>query len=107
MTAAHSGSIPANEVTTNPARVSPSTTSVNTGSGCRSSVLGACAPAARSAAKKRRKTTYSTAIAASHGSAISTANRVKESPLAVKASRLVRLETGSSRDAEFARCVQA
>jgi hypothetical protein len=35
------------------------------------------------------------------------ANRVKDSPLAWKASRLVRLETGSSSDAELARCEQA
>ena len=46
-------------------------------------------------------------MAASHGSAISAAKRPKASPLAAKASRLVRLDTGSSRDAELARCVHA
>jgi hypothetical protein len=58
-------------------------------------------------AKNRRSTRYSTPIAASHGSAISAANRVKLSPLAASASRLVRLETGSSSDAVLDRCVQA
>ena len=42
-------------------------------------------------------------MATSHGSAISAANRVKVSPLAAKASRLVRLDTGSSSEALFAR----
>ena len=67
----------------------------------------ASAPAARSRAKKRRNTRYSAPIATSQGSAISAANRVKLSPLALNASRLVRLETGSSSDAVFDRCVHA
>lgn len=46
-------------------------------------------------------------MATSHGSTISAANRVKLRPLAVKASRLVRLETGSSSEAVFDRWVQA
>ncbi len=62
---------------------------------------------ARSARKKRRRTAYSTAIAASQGSAMSPANRVKDSPLAVNASRLVKLDTGRSSDAELARCAVA
>ena len=41
------------------------------------------------------------------GSAMSPAKRVNDRPLAWKARRLVRLETGSSSDAEFARCEQA
>lgn len=45
--------------------------------------------------------------AASHGRAISSANRPNATLLAVNASRLVRFETGSSSDPEFARCVQA
>src|ERR1019366_5471858 len=45
--------------------------------------------------------------AASHGSAISSAKRVKDSPLAWNASRLVRLETGNSSDALLARWVHA
>jgi hypothetical protein len=46
-------------------------------------------------------------MAASHGSAISAAKRGNARPLAANASRFVRLETGSSSDAEFARWVQA
>ena len=61
----------------------------------------------RSTAKKRVSTTHSTATAPAVGSTISPAKRVNDSPLAWKASRLVRLETGSSSDAELARCEQA
>ena len=61
----------------------------------------------RSLAKKRRSTSHSTPIAASHGSAIRAAKRANDSPPARNASRLVRLETGSSNEAELARCVQA
>ena len=38
---------------------------------------------------------------------MSAAKRVNDSPLAWKASRFVRLETGRSSDAELARCEQA
>ena len=61
----------------------------------------------RSTAKKRVSTTHSTATAPAVGSAMSPAKRVNDSPLAWKASRLVRLETGSSSDAELARCEHA
>src|ERR1019366_6505259 len=61
----------------------------------------------RSAAKNRLNTAYSVPMTASQGSAISAANRGKASPLAANASRLVRLDTGSSSDAELARCVHA
>ena len=76
---------------------------MNTGTGVFSRARPPPGTAARSARKKTRKTAYSTATAASQGSAISAANRVKESPAAASASRLVRLETGSSSEAEFAR----
>ena len=46
-------------------------------------------------------------MTASHGRAISAANRPNARPLTANASRLVRLETGSSSDAELARCAQA
>src|SRR4030095_13296027 len=62
---------------------------------------------ARSAAKNTRKTPYSTTITTSHGSVMSRANPTKPRPLVAKARRLVRLETGSSSDAELARCVHA
>lgn len=61
----------------------------------------------RSVSKKRRNTAYSTAIATSQGSVISRANRVKLTPLASKASRLVRFDTGSSSEAVFDRCAHA
>jgi len=72
-----------------------------------SSASGRSAPALRSVRKYRLSTAYSAPIAASHGNAIKAANRPNDSPLAEKASRLVRLETGSSSDAEFARWVHA
>ena len=46
-------------------------------------------------------------IVTSQGGAISALNRPNESPDALKASRFVRFDTGSSSDAELARCVQA
>ena len=46
-------------------------------------------------------------MTASHGTAINAAKWPNASPLAAKASRLVRLDTGSSSDAELARWVQA
>lgn len=89
----------------------PTVTSANSGSAGGGPVSGTGSapdgPAGRSSAKNRRKTAYSRPTATSHGSAISAANRVKLSPLAVNASRLVRLETGSSSEAVFDRCAQA
>ena len=55
----------------------------------------------------RARTTHSIAIAASHGRSISAAKRANDRPLALKASRLVRFETGSSSDALLARWVHA
>jgi len=66
-----------------------------------SSASGRSAPALRSVRKYRLAAAYSAPIAASHGNAIKAANRPNDSPLAEKASRLVRLETGSSSDAQF------
>ena len=71
------------------------------------SATGSGSELTRSAAKKRRKITYSIAIATIHGSDIRPANRTKLTPLAANASRFVRLAIGSSSDAEFARWVQA
>ncbi len=47
------------------------------------------------------------AITTSHAGAIRMPKRVNVSPLAAKASRLVRLETGSNNEAELARCALA
>ena len=106
--ATHAGAIPSSELAAKPASVSATTARAKRGSGGRSS-----APARarrgrpRSTAKKRVSTTHSTATAPAVGSAISPAKRVNESPLAWNARRLVRLETGSSSDAELARCEHA
>ena len=105
--AAQAGFTPIAEVRTNPARVQATVARTNTGTSGGSAAGGAWAPASRSVAKNRRKTAYSAPMATSHGSAISAAKRVKLSPLAANASRLVRLETGSSRDAVFDKWVQA
>src|SRR5690348_9942479 len=104
--AAQAGLTPAADAPANPASVSATTASVTTGRGVPRPV-SARPPAFRSDAKNRPNTAYSTAMAASQGTAMSAANRPKASPLVANASRLVRLDTGSSRDAELARCVQA
>ena len=103
--AAQAGLTPAADAPANPASVSARTTSVTTGSGV-PRPGSARLPVFRSEAKNRPNTTYSTAMAASQGTAINAANRPKASPLAANASRLVKLDTGSS-DAELARCVHA
>src|SRR5262249_10072970 len=105
--AAQAGLTPAAEAATNPARVAATTASTKTGALAGWAAGRARAPASRAAAKNRGRTTYSVAMAASHGRAISAAKRGKARPLAANASRLVRLDTGSSSDAEFARWVQA
>src|SRR6266851_1303704 len=105
--AAHAGLIPSAEARTKPASVPATVASANTGTPGGAAAGGAWAPASRSVAKNRRNTRYSVPIAASQGSAISAAKRVKLNPLAANASRLVRLETGSSTDAVFDRWVQA
>ena len=46
-------------------------------------------------------------MTASHGRAITPANRPKPSPAAPNASRFVRLDTGNNSDAELARCPHA
>ena len=107
----HTGAIPSGELSAKPASVSPSTASANRGAG---RLLDGALPTGRraagrpsSTAKNRRSTTHSTAIAASQGSAISAAKRVNDRPLALNASRFVRLETASSSEAELARWVHA
>ena len=105
--AAQAGLTPAAEVATNPARVAATVTRTNTGAPAVWATGAARAPASRSAGEEPGSTRYSAAMAASHGSAISAAKRGKARPLAANASRLVRLDTGSSSDAEFARWVQA
>jgi hypothetical protein len=101
--AAHAGLTPAAEATTNPARVAATITSTRTGAPADWPAGNGWAPASRSVAKNRDRTRYSVAIAASHGSAIIAAKRGNARPLAANASRFVRLDTGSSSDAEFAR----
>jgi hypothetical protein len=64
-------------------------------------------PRPRSRSKNNWKIRYSTPTATIHGSAINRVNAPNVSPLAVKASRLVKLDTGSSSEPELARWVQA
>ena len=61
----------------------------------------------RSEAKNSRKAAYSTAITANQGTTIKPAKLTKVSPAADMASRLVRFDTGSSREPALARWVQA
>src|SRR5438132_494586 len=107
-TAIHTGSTPTSPDSPNPARVTASTPNANTGT-------VAPAPGSttqteeirRSAWKNRRNTKYSTPTATNQGGPISAANRANDRPEPANASRLVRLDTGNSNDAEFARCVHA
>ena len=100
--------MPAAELRAKPASVSATTVSANRGSCGRSAArLLARRGRPRSTAKKRRNANHSTATTPAVGSAIRPAKRVNDSELAWKASRLVRFETGSSSDAEFARCEHA
>ena len=99
---------PTNDVMTKPASVNTTTASANTGTAGRG--IGSIGRAARPQVRGEHpcETRHiRRAIATIQGSAISAANRVKDRPLAAKASRLVRLDTGSSSDAELARCVHA
>ncbi len=104
--ATQTGSTPRGEDTPKPTSVSPSTTRANRGVG-RSSGAGGGAAVRRSSRNHRRSTPYSTAMLTAHGSAISAVNPRKDRPEAVNARRLVRFETGSSVEDEFARCPQA
>ena len=100
--AAHAGERPTSDVTAKPASVSASTTSANTGSW---GVAGTASSASvdNSPAKNHRKTTYSAAIASSHGAAISAVKRVNDSPALANASRFVKFDTGSNSEAVLAR----
>ena len=104
------GATPTIELIPKPMSVSPITLRANAGSFGGGSASGGSTGAAawrRSSAKTRLSTTHSTAIATSHGNAMSAAKRVNDTPQAAKASRLVRLDTGSSSEALLARCEQA
>src|SRR4029077_13105336 len=89
--AAQAGFTDASDVSTKPMRVSATTTRVKRGHGWGVTRTAESGDVRRSALQKRRKTTYSVAIAASHGAVISPAKRVNVNPLADRASRLVRL----------------
>ena len=105
--ATQTGSIPTVPLIAKPRSVAPTTISGSRGSGSPSGAGRSRCGRRRSVAKKRPKATHSTPITASVGSSISAAKCTNESPLAWNASRLVRLETGSSSDAELARCAHA
>ena len=57
--------------------------------------------------KNSRKIRYSTAIVTTHGNAINAVKCKNVKPVAAKAMRLVRFDTGRSVDAEFDRCALA
>src|SRR5450631_1519172 len=98
--------MPIDAAPANPASVRARAMSANRGAATRSTALTR-AGVPRSLAKKRRNTRYSTAITTSQGSAMSRAKPTNVSPLAAKASRLVRFDTGRRSDAELARWVHA
>ncbi|CAB4893286.1 unannotated protein [freshwater metagenome] len=110
--ATQNGSISNSPATANPTRVAPRMASVLRGAGT-SSVLCSVAESfgvavrVRSSRKKIRNTASSMATAKIHGSAISAVKCRKVRPVAAKASRLVRFDTGSKVDAELDRCAVA
>ena len=99
--------MPSEPLIANPASVSPTTSNGNRGSGVASGVARCRCGRRRSVAKKRVNATHSTAMTTSVGSSISAAKCTNERPLAWNASRFVRLETGSSSEAELARWAHA
>lgn len=103
--AAHAGGTPTAVVTTKPRTVAASTVNANRGAGV-TGTLGA-ASIRRSARRKLRRASHSRAQAANHGRTIKPVNRTKVSPDAEKASRLVRLDTGNSKEPALASWVQA
>ena len=105
--AAQNGSMPSGELTAKPISVRHSTTSAKRGMRASSTTSRGTPRTLRSEAKKKRNTTYSIAIATSHGPAINPANVRKLTPDAPSASRFVRFDTGSSNEPALARCVQA
>ena len=101
------GAIPTTELSANPASVQVSTATANRGSCGRSGRAPVWRGRLRSPSKKRLNTTHSTPTAAIVGNTINAAKRRKDRWLAWNASRLVRLDTGNSSDAELARCAHA
>jgi hypothetical protein len=87
--AIHRGWMPSGELARNPTRVAATTTRANRGSRAGSGGASRWRGRSSSAAKKHVRTTHSTAIAATVGSAISTAKRANDSPLARKAPKVV------------------
>src|SRR3954452_24934035 len=106
--ATQTGASPTSELSAKPASVAATTPSAKRGTGTAAARTGRSEDgASRSDRNARASTTHSTASAASHGRAMSAANRGNDRPLRSNASRFVRFETGSSREALLARCEQA
>src|SRR6478735_653263 len=109
--ASQTGSTPNAEEANTAARMAASRISEKVGAGSGSAgpwrADGLSWDGARSSRNTQRKIAYSTAIAATHGPAISPANPTNVSPDAWNASRLVRFDTGSNSDAVFDRCAAA
>ena len=101
--AAHAGARSKIEPTTNAASITASTASGNRG--IRSTSSGSTSPSGRvlrSRAKNSRWAAYSTAITTSQAGAITSAKRANDRSSWCRASKVVRLLTGSSRLEEFA-----
>src|SRR4051812_18098242 len=105
-TAAQAGLTSSDDVTTKPVTVAARIASAYRGAVIGASGTGA-AVRGRSRRKNQRNPSHSSKQAISHGTSISPANRPNDRPLAAKARRLVRFETGSSREPLLASRLQA
>ncbi len=103
----HTGATPTAELSPKPTSVAARTASANRGTLTASSTATGARGPASSDSNERRSTNHSTAIAASHGSAMRPPKRRNDRRLDWKASRLVRLEIGSNSEALLARCEHA
>src|SRR3954468_3454960 len=104
---AHAGDNPNSDATANPMSVNASTTSANTGIGTSSASTSCVGATDRSRAKTQRSNRNSMPITASQGSVMTAVKWTNDSPAAPNANRFVRLDTGSSSEALFARCAVA
>src|ERR1700682_3928479 len=101
--AANAGDRPSSDVAANPTSVNASTTRTNTGTSTASGTVSRAGSTDSSRAKSQRSNTNSTPTAASHGSAMTAVKWTNDKPATLKANKLVRLDTGNSSDALFAR----
>ncbi len=106
--ATQAGATPNGERAAKPHSMSPTTTRGTTGSATSLGAGRLFGVTARSSRKNSRCPTYSTPSTATHTGAITRANPANDNDGSHgRASRLVRFDTGSSREAEFASRAQA